>query len=37
MIYDLYDFDKTVYPFDSETVFIFYCLLHRPYLLLMGP
>lgn len=37
MTYDLYDFDKTVYPFDSETVFIFYCLLHRPYLLLMGP
>ncbi len=35
--FDLYDFDKTVYPQDSETVFLFYCLLHRPYLLLMAP
>lgn len=37
MKYDLYDFDKTVYPHDSETVFLFYCLLHRPYLIILGP
>ena len=35
--YDLYDFDKTVYPQDSETVFLFYCLLHRPYLIVLAP
>ncbi len=35
--FDLYDFDKTVYPYDSETVFLFYCLLHRPYLFLLAP
>ena len=35
--FDLYDFDKTVYPQDSETVFLFYCLLHRPYLLILAP
>lgn len=37
MKFDLYDFDKTVYPYDSETVFLFYCVLHRPYLVLLGP
>ena len=35
--YDLYDFDKTVYPQDSETVFLFYCILHRPYLIFITP
>ena len=35
--FDLYDFDKTVYPQDSETVFLFYCLLHRPYLIILAP
>ncbi len=35
--FDLYDFDKTVYPVDSETVFLFYCILHRPYLILICP
>ncbi len=35
--FDLYDFDKTVYPQDSETVFLFYCILHRPYLIIMCP
>lgn len=35
--YDLYDFDKTVYPVDSETVFLFYCLIHRPYLIILAP
>ena len=35
--FDLYDFDKTVYPQDSETVFLFYCLLHKPWLILLAP
>lgn len=35
--FDLYDFDKTVYPQDSETVFLFYCILHRPYLIFITP
>lgn len=35
--FDLYDFDKTVYPVDSETVFLFYCILHRPYLIILAP
>lgn len=35
--FDLYDFDKTVYPVDSETVFLFYCLIHRPYLIILAP
>jgi len=35
--FDLYDFDKTVYPQDSETVFLFYCILHRPYLIFLVP
>lgn len=35
--FDLYDFDKTVYPWDSETVFLFYCILHRPYLIILAP
>lgn len=35
--FDLYDFDKTVYPQDSETVFLFYCILHRPYLIFICP
>lgn len=35
--FDLYDFDKTVYPQDSETIFLFYCMLHRPYLIILAP
>ena len=35
--FDLYDFDKTFYPVDSETVFLFYCILHRPYLIILAP
>lgn len=35
--FDLYDFDKTVYPQDSETVFLFFCILHRPWLILLSP
>lgn len=30
---DLYDFDKTLLPFDSTTRFIFYCLLRYPWCL----
>lgn len=37
MKYDLYDFDKTVYPYDSETVFLFHCLLCKPWLLILSP
>lgn len=37
MKFDLYDFDKTVYPHDSETVFLFWCILHRPYLIFITP
>lgn len=37
MKYDLYDFDKTVYPYDSETVFLFHCLFKNPRLFLLAP
>ena len=37
MKYDLYDFDKTVYPYDSETVFLFHCLFRKPWLLILSP
>ncbi len=37
MQYDLYDFDKTVYPTDSESVFWLFCLLRRPYIALCIP
>ncbi len=37
MKFDLYDFDKTIYPHDSESVFLFYCILHRPYLIILAP
>lgn len=37
MEFDLYDFDKTVYPVDSETVFLFYCIIRRPYLIFITP
>ncbi len=28
---DIYDFDKTIFPFDSGSTFAFYCLLHYPW------
>ena len=28
---DIYDFDKTIVPFDSGSLFSFYCLLHYPW------
>lgn len=34
---DIYDFDKTVIPFDSGSRFCIYCLLHYPYLFLLLP
>lgn len=34
---DIYDFDKTIIPFDSGSLFAGYCLLHYPYLLLILP
>lgn len=34
---DIYDFDKTIVPFDSGSLFCVYCLVHYPYLLLLLP
>lgn len=34
---DIYDFDKTIVPFDSGSLFCGYCLLHYPYLFLLLP
>lgn len=34
---NIYDFDKTIIPFDSGSKFFGYCLLHYPYLLLLLP
>lgn len=34
---DIYDFDKTVIPFDSGSTFAFYCFLRHPYLLFLLP
>lgn len=34
---DIYDFDKTIVPFDSGSLFCIYCLLHYPYLILLLP
>ncbi len=34
---DIYDFDKTIVPFDSGSRFCIYCLLHYPYLILLLP
>ncbi len=34
---DIYDFDKTLVPFDSGSLFAGYCLLHYPYLILFLP
>lgn len=37
MLIDIYDFDKTVVPYDSAMKYWQWCLLHRPYLLLLLP
>lgn len=34
---DIYDFDGTIVPFDSGSLFAVYCLLHYPYLFLLLP
>ncbi len=34
---DIYDFDKTIVPFDSGSLFCGYCFLHYPYLFLLLP
>ena len=34
---DIYDFDKTVVPFDSGSKFLLFCFLHYPYLFLLLP
>lgn len=34
---DIYDFDKTVVPFDSGSNFLIFCFLRYPYLLLLLP
>lgn len=34
---DVYDFDKTIVPFDSGSLFAVYCLLHYPYLIFLLP
>lgn len=34
---DIYDFDKTVLPFDSGSKFALFCFLHYPYLIFLLP
>lgn len=34
---DIYDFDKTLVPFDSGSLFIGYCVLHYPWIIIMIP
>jgi phosphoserine phosphatase len=34
---DIFDFDKTIVPFDSGTLFICYCLLHYPWTIIYLP
>lgn len=34
---DIYDFDKTLVPFDSGSRFIAYCLLHYPWIWICAP
>lgn len=34
---DIYDFDKTVVPYDSGSTFFLFCLLHYPYLIFLLP
>ena len=34
---DIYDFDKTMVPFDSGSLFWGYCLLHYPWIIIVGP
>lgn len=34
---DIYDFDKTIVPFDSGSLFCLYCLLHYPWIIICLP
>jgi phosphoserine phosphatase len=34
---DIYDFDKTIVPFDSGTLFVGFCLLHYPWCVITLP
>lgn len=34
---DIYDFDKTIVPFDSGSLFVGYCLLHYPWIIICLP
>ena len=34
---DIYDFDKTIVPFDSGSLFVGYCLLHYPWCIIWMP
>lgn len=34
---DVYDFDKTIVPFDSGSLFCAYCVLHYPWIILLLP
>ena len=34
---DVYDFDKTIVPFDSGTLFTGYCLVHYPWIIVWMP
>lgn len=36
-VVDIYDFDKTMVPFDSGSLFWVYCLLHYPWIIICGP
>ena len=37
MKFDLYDFDETVFPVDSESVFYLFCLVRHPWLIVILP
>lgn len=34
---DIYDFDKTIVPFDSGSLFCLYCVVHYPWIILLLP
>ena len=34
---DIYDFDKTLVPFDSGSLFVGYCILHYPWIIITAP
>lgn len=34
---DIYDFDKTIVPFDSGTLFLLYCMVHYPWCIFYLP